>query len=934
MKFSTKLLLLYLGFTIGITLPICTFLYYANTEITQKQITQNLRERAAHIMDKIDRMMFERVADISVLAENPFFLDNQRKPSEIAQFLLTYHHHYKVYISLSFFDQQRIRIADSTGLSLGLPAENSRWIEDVFDKGIISKGTDVRLSSNLQKVAIFFAAPIKSASGEIKGAVVARVALEAVYSILGELDKIVGDIRPNIDLVDKAGLVLYSNYRREVLTEQVFLPLNQLSEHFGRDIFYTIAPEQGFLDFVGNQWTLVVHYPMSEVFAKMTALRNQVLLIGGILLVIALLGIGFYARTVIEPVTVLQEAVSKIGQGNLAVTVPVTSQDEIGHLSIAFNRMLALLKENLDALQRSEERFDLAMRGANDGLWDWNIRTGKVYYSPRWKALFGYAEQEISDNFDEWKDRLHPDDQKKVLNNLFDYFQKTIPTHEATFRMQHKEGHYIWILSRGFAVWDTQGKTIRVVGTHVDMTAQKATEVTLQEAKETAETANRAKSVFLASMSHELRTPLNGILGYTQILSWDKTLTAEQQEGIEIIQQSGEYLLTLINDILDLSKIEADKLELYVTDFDFQDFLLGIIKLFQVRTRQKGIAFIYENFSPLPTSIHADDKRLRQILLNVLGNAVKFTEQGSVIFRVGVHNDKVRFYIEDTGPGIAQENQEIIFLPFHQIGDYKRKAEGTGLGLAITRKLVELMEGTIQVESTLGQGSIFQIDLVLPEVIFTHQFDKLERTTIVGIQGQSPRVLVVDDVRENRLVITNILRPLGFKIMEAVDGEDAIKKACQWHPHLILMDLMMPKLDGFEATRQLRHLAEFATIPIIVVSASVFEHHRQESIEAGCNAFVSKPVRSAVLLDTIQNHLSIEWIYEKSDTTETFLKGPSPKQAAILMDLAMMGDIKGILDKVSELESDSTLLPFVNRIRELAKGFKEEQICELVQRYL
>lgn len=861
MKFSTKLLLLYLGFTLGITLPICAFLYYAHTEITKKQITHSLQERAAHIMDKIDRLMFERIADISVLAEHPLFLDEHYNPSEISYFLMSYQRYYKVYISLAFFNQQCIKIADSTGLSIGTSPDHSYWVEDVFEKGIVSKGRDVGFSPDLQKMIISFAAPVKDTQGKIKGAVIANVPLEAIYAILGELDKIVGDVQPGIDLVDKNNRVLYSNHQREAMTEQVFLPLARLSDHFGSDTFYTVAPEQGFLDFSGNQWTLVIHYPASEVFSKMITLRNQVLMIGAFLLTVALLGILLYARTVIKPLTVLQAALSKIGQGDLKAQVPVTSTDEIGQLSMAFNQMLTLLKENLEALRQSEERFDLAMRGANDGLWDWDIKADKIYYSPRWKALLGHTDHEISEQFDEWKTRLHPDDQAAALQNLFDYFQRKAAVHEAVFRMRHKEGHYVWILSRGFAVWDTHGQLLRAVGTHVDVTAQKETEVTLKRAKEAAETANRAKSAFLASMSHELRTPLNGILGYTQILSWDTTLTDEQREGVDVIQQSGEHLLTLINDILDLSKIEADKLELYAVDFDFQEFLQSIIKFFQVRTHQKGIDFHYETFSPLPQSVHADEKRLRQILLNLLGNAVKFTERGAVIFKVGASDDKVHFIVEDTGPGIALENLEIIFSPFHQVGDYRRKAEGTGLGLAITKKLVETMGGIIQVESKVGEGSIFWVELTLPTAETVAKPDRVKKIPIIGFHGSPRKVLIVDDIKENRLVIANLLKPLGFEMMEAVDGEEGVKKACAWYPDVILMDLMMPKLDGFTATRQLRSMAAFATVPIVIVSASVFEQYQQESIDAGCSAFVSKPVRSEVLLDTLQKVLALEWIY-------------------------------------------------------------------------
>jgi PAS domain S-box-containing protein len=540
------------------------------------------------------------------------------------------------------------------------------------------------------------------------------------------------------------------------------------------------------------------------------------------------------------------------------------------------------------------------------------------------------------------------------------------------------------------------GQVNRFISIARDITERKQTEAALLQAKEAAEharadaeIANRAKSTFLANMSHELRTPLNGVLGYTQILSRDKGLTAKQQEGIDIIQRSGEYLLTLITDILDLSKIEAGKVELCATDFHFSEFIQGIIDLFKMRAGQKGIAFNYEPLSRLPTGIRADEKRLRQILINLLSNAIKFTEMGGVTLKVGlvergamgkglgemgqgqqaishypspITNDqlpvaKIRFQVEDTGTGIASDDLEKIFLPFQQVGESHSQAEGTGLGLAITKKLVEMMGGELHVESTLGQGSTFWMVLDLLEVSdLVKKSKKAEQPVIIGFEGLSRKILVVDDKWENRSVLVNLLMPLGFQLVEASDGQECLDKALQSHPDLIFTDLVMPVMDGFEATRQLRKRPEFKEVPIIATSASVFDLDQQESLDAGCNDFIGKPIRAEVLLEKLRIHLGLIWIYERESSADVVKEnvahsgpsgdlckaddsapvvGPSAEQAAVLFDLAMMGDIGGILEEIDRLEeSDEQLVPFCDFVRQLAKSFDEEQICNLLEQYV
>ncbi len=488
----------------------------------------------------------------------------------------------------------------------------------------------------------------------------------------------------------------------------------------------------------------------------------------------------------------------------------------------------------------------------------------------------------------------------------------------------------------------------------------------LAEAKELAESANHAKSAFLANMSHELRTPLNAILGYAQILEQDPGLATKQRHGVQVIYRSGNYLLTLINDILDLSKIEAGRAELFPSAFGFADFLTGITELFSLRAQQQGIAFVCEKpeLPPLPRALYADEKRLRQILINLLGNAMKFTQHGEVRLKVGYQTmadngvdlwsePRLRFAVEDTGMGIANEDLQRIFQPFQQAGTAMQKAEGTGLGLAITQRLVEMMGGTLHVRSTVGQGSCFWFSLVLPAVadlpVASHPPARVTGYQRMPVDTDSGplRVLVIDDKLDNRQVLRQLLEPLGFVVDDADDGDSGLKQAqSPPPPDLIILDLFMPRMNGPQFIQAMRALPALAQLPVLVASASVFDKDKALSLAAGSNAFIAKPIQLPELLDAIGNLLPLHWVCaaEDADAVPNENELESAQAAAAVLELeqrqefyalAQRGDIAGVLKFVNQLEAQTPeLRPFAHYARALAGQFQEGQLCALAESLL
>jgi len=464
----------------------------------------------------------------------------------------------------------------------------------------------------------------------------------------------------------------------------------------------------------------------------------------------------------------------------------------------------------------------------------------------------------------------------------------------------------------------------------------------LEVAKERAEVANQAKSAFLSNMSHELRTPLNAIMGYAQILKLQDTLTDRQQQRLEIIRTSGEHLLTLINDILDVGKIEARKMELEEVTFDLPLLLRQAFNITRIKADEKDLSFHFEAGAVLPRYVRGDERKLRQILLNLLSNAVKYTHRGGVILRASHAGGELRCEVTDTGIGIAPDKLETIFEPFTQLAVEGLVREGTGLGLTITRELATLMRGRIAVESEPGKGSTFRLEVPLATV-GEAELAKRSRKSVTGYRGERMRILVVDDNVTNASMLVSMLEPLGFPVATAGNGPEAVRLALEQRPDLVLLDLVMPEMDGLEAAREMRRHRELAESRIIGVSATVTESSRRDEFVAACDDFLAKPIQIDTLLDKIETLLGISWetalpempvapVTEIREREREEVELPPPEEMLELHELALRGDMRKIEAWATALEERySRYERFAGTLRELAGGYKANEILALLE---
>lgn len=613
-----------------------------------------------------------------------------------------------------------------------------------------------------------------------------------------------------------------------------------------------------------------------------------------------------------------------------------------------------------EALHHSEEKYRSIVEGALEGIFRASIEGRVLSVNPAGARMLGYGSaDDLLDNVTDLAHQVYarPKDRELIVSALLEH--GAVSNQELELR--RADGQTLWASVSARLVRDEARRPLFIETFASDVTARKLAEAELQrnherleelvtertaeltQAKELADVANRAKSAFLANMSHELRTPLNAVLGFAQILKQDRGLTERQLLGLNTIQKSGEHLSALIDDVLDLAKVEAGKIELLLEPVDLREFLDLIAQIIRIRAQDKALRFVVDLPGDLPRTASFDAKRLRQVLLNLLNNAVKCTDDGHVTLRARVtrRGDAracLRFEVEDSGVGIAPELLESIFLRFEQAGEAARRAHGTGLGLAISRQLVRLMGGDIHVDSRLGQGSRFWFELELP-VAQALAGTEAPKQIITGYFGPRCKVLVVDDDAGNRATIAELLRPLGFDVVEADNGQTGLERAQAVTPDLVLMDCQMPVMGGREATRSLRQLPDCSEVPIIVVSANASNVERQDILAGGASAYLPKPVDLDRLLAEIGSQLQLAWRFDAAQSAPAAdhmkpLVAPPPDEIDALYQLAKRGDMQSIRTRADQLATlDAAYRPFTERLRQLAERFESRAILELIESF-
>ena len=598
----------------------------------------------------------------------------------------------------------------------------------------------------------------------------------------------------------------------------------------------------------GRIWG-VLQYAISESRQRHSNAQALTLALGASLLTMLVTFVsGFYlARSVAYPVSRLADAVSQVRHGNWDVRIDVHNGDEVGILARGFQSML-------QELRRSNAYINDILQSMGDTVIVFDANETIKRVNPATEELLGYSAgylvgQPISLVADPAASSLtpRPKENGRAATEI-DYVAR--------------DGTRIPMLA-SFAKMSVGTDVICVAR---DLSERKHSELELQMAKESAEKANRAKSAFLASMSHEIRTPMNAILGYSQLMLRDPGLGKDARQSLDTINRSGGHLLTLINDILDMSKIEAGQMTLNLSAFDLQSLISGIELMFRLRVEAKRIEFGVFLSSDCPRYIRSDEGKIRQILINLLGNAIKFTTRGRIWLTVTNHSREGMLWlfarVEDSGEGIAPEEQGALFRPFAQTESGRTKQSGTGLGLAISREFAKLMGGSLGVSSELGRGSVFTLELPVeaarPEAIPA----RAPTRRVLGLAAEDgrPRVLIVDDEAHNRGWLNRLLTVVGFEVREAVDGSQAIRSWEEWSPDAVLMDVRMPVMDGLQATREIRSRSG-SSVCIIALTASAMEEDKRLAAAAGVSGFLSKPVVEPELWAALQEHLHLKFRY-------------------------------------------------------------------------
>ncbi|MGB7275510.1 MAG: ATP-binding protein [Geitlerinemataceae cyanobacterium] len=743
----------------------------------------------------------------------------------------------------------------------------------------------------------------------------------------------------------------------------------------GQTQFVQVTP---FQDRFGLNWSIVVVVPEADLMGQIPAATRTTIVFCwtalGLSTALAILTL----RWISQPILQLGVASKAIANGDLDRTVSVTGIEELEILADSFNHMAAQLRSSFQGQENysrileakvNQRTQELQQEIQERELLEEKQRTSEE----KMRALF----EGMSDivlvldaeavNIDIIPTNLshqYPADIDPVSHTLEQFFRGETASRWLGKVRQALTTQTTLNFDYSLTLGDSQEwfsasispiSKETVIWVARNISTRKRVEQELERAKDAAEVANRAKSTFLANMSHELRSPLNAILGFSQLMTRSQSLPLAQQEHLGIVTRSAEHLLTLINNILSLSKIEAGRTTLSLQNCNLYRLLDEVEDMFRLRAEDKRLQLVCQSTPEVPQWIRTDDIKLRQVLINLLGNAIKFTHEGSVTLRLSMpaspgdreprppqlKPQTLYFEIEDTGAGIAPEEAESLFEPFVQTRIGQQAQEGTGLGLPISRQFVELMGGKMTLESQVGRGTIFKFSIPV-DIAEATDIQKLPPTRrVLALEPNQPsyRILVVDDKWSNRQLLLQLLTQMGFEVREACNGREGVEIWQKWSPHLIWMDMRMPVMDGYEATQQIKSTTKGQATAVIALTASTLEEERAVILSAGCDDFVRKPFREDDIFDTMHKHIGVRYIYDRPDRASVSskskifdpcsLKNLPPELLDRLEKGTILCDMEEIDSAILQIQSSHRVLG--EELASLAHNFAYDEIWNLIQ---